>query len=214
MSEMVLNLEKREEIGKNKVIKLRQDQKIPGVIYSKGKEASHVKAVEKELKKLYSKAGTSNIITINIDGEEQKALFKDVQNHPFKNQILHFDLFLVDMSEKLRVTVPIVLINRDDIRVQPSVLLQTIDEVEIECLPSDLPSEASIDVIDMQIGDSYTIGDLDIASNDKVEILTDTDEIVASLQEPREEEIGEEVEEVSADVPTVSETEAPKEEEE
>ncbi|MDO5041075.1 MAG: 50S ribosomal protein L25 [Peptoniphilus sp.] len=207
----ILNLTKREVVGKNKVDKLRQNKEIPGIIYSKGQEAVKITAVEKDLMRVYSEAGTSNIVSVNIDGNEQKVLFKDIQRHPFKNQVLHFDLYLVDMSEKLRVTIPVVLLNRDDIKVQPSVLLQTMDEVEIECLPADLPSEASYDVMHMQIGDQVTIADLDIAKNDKIEILTEMDEIVASLQEPREEEISDEAEEVSADVPTVSETESEEE---
>ncbi len=207
----ILNLTKREAVGKNKVDKLRQNKEIPGVVYSKGQEAIKITAVEKDLMKIYSEAGTSNIVSVNIDGDEQKVLFKDIQRHPFKNQILHFDLYLVDMSEKLRVTIPVVLLNRDDIKAQPSVLLQTLDELEIECLPADLPSEASYDVISMQIGDQITVADLDVAQNDKIEIFTEMDEIVASLQEPREEVIDEETEEVSADVPTVSETKSEEE---
>ncbi len=204
----ILNLTKREVAGKNKVDKLRQNKQIPGIIYSKGKEALKITAVEKELMKVYSEAGTSNIVSVNIDGDQQKVLFKDIQRHPFKNQVLHFDLYLVDMSEKLRVTIPVVLLNRDDIKAQPSVLLQTLDELEIECLPVDLPSEATYDVMSMQIGDQVTVADLDVAQNEKIEIFNEMDEIVASLQEPREEVIDEETEEVSADVPTVSETES------
>ncbi|CDZ74623.1 50S ribosomal protein L25 [Peptoniphilus sp. ING2-D1G] len=204
----ILNLTKREVAGKNKVDKLRQNKQIPGIIYSKGKEALKITAVEKELMKVYSEAGTSNIVSVNIDGDQQKVLFKDIQRHPFKNQVLHFDLYLVDMSEKLRVTIPVVLLNRDDIKAQPSVLLQILDELEIECLPADLPSEATYDVMSMQIGDQVTVADLDVAQNEKIEIFNEMDEIVASLQEPREEVIDEETEEVSADVPTVSETES------
>ena len=113
MSKLVLDLKKREEQGKNQVDKLRANQLIPGVIYSKGNEAVSVSAVEKELLKVYETAGTSNIVNINLNGETKSVLFKEIQRHPFKNQILHFDLYLVDMSEKLRVMIPIVLEGRD-----------------------------------------------------------------------------------------------------
>ena len=214
MEELVLNLKKREELGKNKVDKLRADQEVPGVIYSKGKEAISLTASEKDLKKIYREYGTSNLVSVDIDGDKQKALFKEIQMHPFKNQIMHFDLYLIDMTEKITVTVPVVLLNRDDVKAQPSVLLQILDEIEVECLPADLPSEATVNVQDMQIGDSLTVADLDIEGDDKIEILTDTEEVIASLQEPREEEIDEEVEDTAdaADVPTVSETEEPEEE--
>ena len=206
MSKLVLDLKKREEQGKNQVDKLRANQLIPGVIYSKGNEAVSVSAVEKELLKVYETAGTSNIVNINLNGETKSVLFKEIQRHPFKNQILHFDLYLVDMSEKLRVMIPIVLEGRDEIRIQPSVLMQQIDEIEIECLPSKLPSEAIYNVEEMQIGDTVSVKDLDVFNNSDVEVLTDAEEIVAVLQEPKEEVIEETDGEVSVEVPTVAET--------
>ncbi|RVU54324.1 50S ribosomal protein L25 [Anaerosphaera multitolerans] len=213
MSSIKLTLEKREELGKNQVDKLRQKGSIPGVIYSKGNEAKSVIAIEKELLKVYEQAGTSNIVEATMGSDSQMVLFKDVQKHPYKNQILHFDLYLVDMSQKLRVTIPVVLENRDSIIVQPSNLIQVLDEIEIECFPADLPSEAIFDVEHMQIGDIVTVEDLDVSKNEKIEVLTDLTETVATLQEPREEVEEEEVvEDVSAaDIPTVSETESEEE---
>lgn len=210
---MKLVAETREQIGKNKVDKLRAEELIPGVIYSKGNAAKPVSVVQKDLKKVVELYGTSSIIDIDLDGKNIKGLFKEIQMHPFKNNILHFDIYEVDMSEKLRVNVPVVLENRDDIYVQPSVLLQLLDEIEVECLPADLPSEAKVDVQNMQIGDVLTVADLDIYGDEKIEILIDAEEAVASLSEPRQEEIEEaEDEEASAEVPTVSETEAKDEE--
>lgn len=208
MSSIKLTLEAREEKGKNQVDKLRQVGVVPGVIYSKGNESKSVSAVEKDLMKIYSQAGTSNIVEASLGSDTQMVLFKDVQRHPFKNHILHFDLYLVDMTEKIRVTIPVVLENRDAIRVQPSNLLQILDEIEIECFPADLPSEASINVQDMQIGDVIEVKDLDVSKNDKIEVLTELSDTVATLQEPKEESEEEAVEEVSAaDIPTVSESE-------
>lgn len=203
----VLSLKLRDQHGKNKVDKLRVEQLVPGVIYSKGEEARSISAVAKEIQKAYEENGTSNIMDIDVEGKSEKALFKDIQRHPYKNQILHFDLFLVDMNEKLRVQIPVVLEGRDSIKVQPSNLIQVISEIEIECLPADLPSEAIVNVEDMQIGDSLTIADLDVAKNDKIEVITELEEVVATLQEPRD-EVEEEVDaDASAEVPTVSETE-------
>lgn len=209
MSEMKLNLVKRDEKGKNKVDKLRENQMIPGVIYSKGNEAMPVSAVEKDLIKVYHQAGTSNIVSVNIDGNEQKIIFKEIQRHHYKNRILHFDMYLIDMSEKIRVSIPVVLEGRDSIKVQPSVLLQLIDEIEIECLPGNLPSEAIVNVEDLNYGDSVTIADLDIAKDDDITFAIDPSEPVATLQEPREEEASDEEQEIveaDIDVPTVAET--------
>lgn len=204
---ITLALTKREVVGKNKVDKIRREGLVPGVIYSKGSEASQVTVAQKDLVKAYELMGTSNIFEINVDGEKSMVLFKEIQKHPFKNQILHFDLYLVDMSEKLKVTIPVVLEGKDDIKVQPSNLIQVIDEIEVECLPIDLPSEAIVNVTEMQIGDVKEVKDLDIANNDKIEIFVDLNEAVATLQEVQEVE-EEETSSDAASVPTVEETEA------
>ena len=210
---MILKLQKRDQHGKNKVDKLRQEGLVPGVVYSKGEEAVSVSAVEKDLVKAYEVNGLSNIFKAELDGTQKDLLIKEIQKHPFKNQILHFDAYLIDMTQKIRVTIPVVLEGRDNIKAQPSVIMQIIDSIEVECLPADLPSEAVVNVVDMQIGDNMTVADLDIASNDKIHIHEDLEEIVAVLSEPQEEVIEEETDgEVSAEVPTVAETEAADEE--
>lgn len=206
---MILNLKNRSEKGKNQVDKLRAEQIVPGVIYSKGNEAKSVSAVEKDLLKAYQENGTSSIFKVDIEGTSQQVLIKELQMHPFKNHIQHFDLYLIDMSEKIKVSVPVVLEGKDEVKVQPSVLLQVINEIEVECLPADLPAETVVNVVDMQIGDSILVKDLDVANNSKIEIFVDLEETVATLQEPQEEVLPEEgSEEESAEVPTVSETEA------
>ncbi|MDO5018446.1 MAG: 50S ribosomal protein L25 [Lagierella massiliensis] len=208
MTDFNIEAQIRKGTGKNKVDKIRVEKKVPGVIYQRGKDNINLEVLEQDLNKLYLEAGTSNLVTLNIEGEARKALIKDIQKHPFKNQYIHVDFVGVDMSEKMRVTIPVVLENRDNIHVQPSVLMQILNEIEVECLPADIPSEAVVDVQNMEIGDTVSVKDLDIFNNDKVEIFIDGEETVATLAEPREETI-EEDEEVmdAADVPTVDETE-------
>ncbi len=211
-----LKVSLRDSVGKNKVDKLRVENLVPGVIYGNNKGSRNISVVEKDLVKIVEEAGTSNIIDIDLDGQPCKVLFKEIQNHPFKNKIVHFDMFEINMSEKIRISIPVVLENRDEIRVQPSILFQSLDEVEIEVLPGDLPSEAVFDVQDMQIGDVITVADLDVSKNDKIEVLTEADTTVASLSEPKsEEEIDEELSadtSASAEVPTVGETKEKEEE--
>ena len=215
MTDLILNLQKREGLGKNKVDKIRNEQLVPGVLYTKGEENVHVSAKSNELMKIFGSAGSSTLVDVNIDGETTKVLFKEVQMHPYKNLILHFDIYGVNLKEKLKVMVPVVLENKDNIRVQPSVLMQLLDEVEVECLPTKLPSEAVVDVELMEIGQNILVSDLDVAKDDDLTVLTDLEEVVATLSEPREEEVEEEVADVdAADVPTVEETEEAENEEE
>ncbi len=216
MEKITLNVSKRDKVGKNNVDKLRLEKTIPGILYTKGEESVPVQVVEKELVKAFDEAGTSTLIDLNLDGDVKKVLFKEVQMHPFKNQILHFDAYAVNMKEKLRLSIPVVLLNRDEIHAQPSVLLQHLDEVEVECLPDSLPSTAEVDVENLEIGDTLLVKDLDVASEEGIDVLTDLEEAVCTLQEPREEEIPEEEEGEetadAADVPTVDETEEEEEE--
>ena len=212
---MKLLLNKREAKGKNKVDKLRAKGEVPGVLYSKGKEARMVSGLEKDLLKAYSQEGYSNIFDIDIDGETTSVLFKEVQMHHIKNAMVHFDLYEIDMNTEISVEVPIVLEGRDEVKVQPSSLIQVLNEVSVTCLPKYLPSEAVVNVVEMQIGDVVTIADLDIFGDENIKIDMDAEETVATLVEPTEEKEPEEgAEEVSAEVPTVSETEEKEETEE
>lgn len=207
MTNYKLDMQKRDRVGSNAVRKLRVKELIPGVIYGKDFEPINVSVDEKELRKVHLMAGTSSLIDVKVDGEEHTVIIKDVQKHPFKNHYVHVDFKEIKMGEVANFTIPVVLEGRDEIRVQPSVLMQLLDEIEIECLPKNLPNEAVVSVIDMQYGDTFEVKDLDVFKNPDIKVLNDETEAVCSLSEPKEEVIEEDVEEVSADVPTVSETE-------
>ena len=213
---MKLVLNKRDAKGKNKVDKLRANGEIPGVLYSKGNEARMVSGLEKDLLKAYSEEGYSNIFEIELDGETVSVLFKEVQMHHIKNAMVHFDLYEIDMNTEITVEVPVILEGRDEVRVQPSSLIQVLNEITVTCLTKYLPSEAVVNVVEMQIGEAKTIADLDIYGDENIKIEHfEADEAVATLVEPtEEEEPEEEAEEVSAEVPTVSETEEKEETEE
>lgn len=215
MADIVLNSEKREAVGKNKVNKLRQQAIVPGVVYAKDKENINVQFTSRDFEKVLSQAGTTTIIDLDIDGEKVPVLIKDYQMHPFKSQFFHVDFQAINAKEAIRVSVPVYLNGRDDIRVEPSVLVQNIDTVEVECLPMYIPQYAELDVIDMQIGDSFTVADFDIAKDENINILLEADEVVCSLQEPQEEVVVDEDSEgeLAADVPTVNETEEKEDEE-
>ena len=214
MADIVLKSEKREAVGKNKVNKLRQQAIVPGVVYGKDKENINVQFTSRDFEKVLSQAGTTTIINLDLDGEKLPVLIKDYQMHPFKSQFFHVDFQAINAKEAIRVTVPVYLNGRDDIRVEPSVLVQNIDSVDVECLPMYIPQYAEVVVNDMQIGDSFTVADLDISKDDNITILLEDDEVVCSLQEPQEEVISDDEEsEDASEVPTVDETEEKSDEE-
>ncbi len=185
MQSWTLELEKRESLGKNQVKKVRAEEKIPAVIYSASDEASSVKVSEKEFNRVFKEAGTSSMITLKIDGEERPAIIKDVQKHPYKTGFLHIDFQLLNMNEKVKMTVPVILHGRDRIKLQPSILIQVLDQIDIECLPKDIPNNGGeVNVEDMTFDQPVLVKDLDIFKDGKVTVLRDAEDVVATLNPP------------------------------
>ena len=209
MANLVLQAEKREATGKNKVNKLRSNELIPGVVYAKNQENVNVQFEAREFDKVLRQAGTSTIITLDVNGEGKEVLIKDFQTHPYKNQFLHVDFQAIDQNQAIRVSVPVNLIGRDDLNADAGVLVQNIDVVEVECLPKYIPQTADVEIKDLQIGENKTVADLDIFKDENINVLADAEEVICSLQEVSEEEIIDDEEEAAdaADVPTVDETE-------
>lgn len=198
MAEIKMHIEKREKIGTNKVNKLRANDTIPAVLYSKGEETQHVSVSKAEFIKVYRIAGTTSLLTLELDGEKIPAIIKEVQRHPVKDEYLHIDLQKLNMNEKIKLTIPVVLLNRDSIRIQPSVLVQQLDEVEVECLPTHIPSTADVDVQDLDFETTIFVKDLDVAKMDDITVLNDLEEVVCSLTEPAAyEEDDEDAEEIT-----------------
>lgn len=209
MSSYKITAQQRDGIGSNRVSKLRNEKLIPGVVYKKGEDTKNLQVDERTFEHVYRRAGSTSVIDLELGGEKLSVIVKEVQMHPVKNKMLHIDFQELNMDEKIKVLVPVNLLNRDEIRLQPSVLTQLLNEVEVECLPGDIPNTADVDVQDMDFTTPMFVKDLDIASNEAITILLEEDTAVCTLSEPAiieedEEEVeGEETE--AADVPVVGE---------
>lgn len=210
MASLKMNVEKRLDVGSNNANQLRAEDMIPGVIYKRGEETKHVKVNNADFLRVYRLAGTTSIIDLQLDGKTHSVIIKDLQKHPVKNQYLHIDFQELNMDETVKMFIPVNLINRDSIKLQPSVLIQSIDEVEVECLPAHIPSSADVDVIDIDFTTPILVKDLNIAKDENITILTELDEVVCTLTEPTYDESEEEELEdadVDVEVPLVSESE-------
>ena len=208
MSAIKLQVEKREGSGKNIAKKLRRQGQIPGVLYGKG-ESTAVKVSRGDFDRVYKMAGTSTIIDLEIEGETFPTLIKEVQEHPFKDQYLHVDFQKVDMNKPVKVIVPIVLTGKENIKLQPSVLVQQLDEIEIECLPKYIPESAQVDVSNIDFNTPIYVSDLDVSKNENITVLEEPDVLVATLVSAAKVEEEEEVEEEVApdEVPLVGKDE-------
>lgn len=174
----------RTGIGSNKAKKLRYNDIIPGVIYRRGEETKNIEVNGIEFTKLYKSLGTTSIIDVEVEGETIPVIIKNIQKLPIKDEIIHIDFQGLKMDEKLKMTIPITLLNRENIRLQPSILLHILDQVEIECLPKDIPQSAEVDVEDIDFTTPKFVKDLNIAKDEKITILTDLEAPVCSLSEP------------------------------
>lgn len=191
MAVTTIEIQNRTETGKNVVNKMRVENMIPGVIYSRGGETVHITVKAPEFARAYREAGSASLLGLNLEGENIPAIIKEIQRHPYKNEVLHVDFQKINMDEKIRMTIPVVLINRDNIQVQEAVLMQLLDEVDIECLPGNIPSSIEVDVQDMDLETPIIISDLDIAKDDEITILSELDQVICTLTVPTIEEVEE-----------------------
>jgi len=194
MAAIKLQVEARTVLGKNEANRLRRADMIPGVLYSKGEETRHIKVSKKALQKVYKTAGTTSLIDLELDGETFPAIIKELQIHPVKRQYMHVDFQKVRMDEPVKLTIPIVLVGKENIRIQPSVLMQQLDEIEIECLPKYIPEAAVADVSNINFNTPIYVSDLNVYKDENITVLRDPDELVANLIMPSE-SVEEEIEE-------------------
>jgi large subunit ribosomal protein L25 len=209
MSEsFVVEAEPRTDLGKGASRRLRREGKVPGVIYGAGKEPASISLEQNVLlHQLENEAFFSHILTVKVGKKEEQAILKDLQRHPSKPVVLHVDLQRVSAKEKIRVHVPLHFLNEDS---APGVkagglVSHHITEVEVSCLPKDLPEFLEVDLGGMDLDTNIHLSDIGLPSGvELVELLHGEghDQSVVTIHLPRgakEEEAEEaEAEEVAA----------------
>jgi len=194
---MKLNAEFREEIGKNKVNKLRKNGLVPACLYRRGEETKHVKIDTTALNHaLHTKAGENVILDIVVTGDKSKAarpvMIKEVQYHPIKDNVLHVDFNEISLTEKITVNVPIVTKGEATAVTKESGAIEHIMwELEVECLPTEIPEKIEVDVTELVIGDKIHVKDLPVPPG--VIVQNDPELTVLSAEPPHIEEVVEEV---------------------
>jgi len=187
MEKIKITANKR-DIKKEKAKKLRREGLIPAVIYGKGKDSLPLKVEALSFNKVYKQAGHSTIIDLSIDGSEKKVLVQDVSVHPVTDNIEHIDFYEVSMKEKITTTVPLKFVgDAPAVADLGGTLLTSKDELEIECLPTDLPHEIEVDLSVLSDFEAV-IHVADIKIPQGVEVKDEAEETVASVEPPRSEE--------------------------
>jgi large subunit ribosomal protein L25 len=160
-----LNAARRTDTGKGAARSLRRDGRIPGVVYGHGEDTLSISLDAHDFGKLISGISVENtILELKIDGAaDSRALIREVQWHPYKPVILHVDLYQVHAGEKVHLEIPIrVEGNPLGVRDQGGVLQQVRHELSIECLPKDIPERITLDVSELEIGDSIHVRDIEV----------------------------------------------------
>jgi len=198
MDKIVLDATKRDVIGK-KVKLLRQEGKLPAVIYGKSIKATPIVLDSRSTTNILKKVSESTIVNISLDGKEHAALIRDRQIDYIKGTILHLDFQVVSLTEKIRTNVHIELIGESPAATSlGAMIVNGISDVEVEALPNDLPEKITVDIsVLAEIGDAIYVKDL--PSIDKVAILTDPEELIAITSIVKEEVIKEPAEEAEGE---------------
>lgn len=211
MEALELNADVREVTG-HRVKHLRRDGLIPAVLYGRDVSSTLLQIGAKELSKVLRQAGTHQLISLKIGSRKpQMTLARDIQRDVIKHDYLHVDFYAVDMAEKVTAQVPLVLVGVSPaVRDEGGVLTQGLDELEIECLPSDLIANVEV-AIDGLLNYNDTISVSDLSLPDTITILSDPDSVVAKVEPPRLEEeleaLEEEMVEVSVEPELLTEAE-------
>ena len=204
MEQITINATKRTISGKS-VSQLRKNGKLPAVVYGHNTKSENIEVNENEFLKAFRQAGESTIVTLSLEGKNTPVLIHDVHNHYLKDTPIHIDFYAVNMSEKLTAHVPLHFIGESfAVKNLGGTLAKNMTEVEVECLPADLPQHIEVDIAVLAtFDDAVRVSDLKIS--DKVEIKASPEELIVAVTAPRSEEELKELEEkpVDADVSAV-----------
>jgi large subunit ribosomal protein L25 len=166
--DVILEGIKRTRFGKNEAGRLRREGVLPSVVYG-GSAAADVKAAalsitvdpKSLMKILHSQSGANTLITLKLDGESPKVMLKEFQLDPISHHLLHADFYRVAMDKMITVTVPIILKGEaPGVKVQGGILDFVHREIDIECLPADIPENIEVDVSELMLNQSIRLRDI------------------------------------------------------
>jgi large subunit ribosomal protein L25 len=181
-TETLIEAQPRKAGSKNEARRVRQNGRIPATVYGAGKPASSVSVDPKQVARiLHSDAGHNTVFDLQLHDDRSKAMIVDWQYEPIKGALLHVDLKRIAMDQKLKVSVPVMLKGEAaGVKTQGGILEQVTREVEIECLPADIPSHIDYDVTHLVFGEVLRVNDLPHGEG-KLRFLTPGDQVVAHI---------------------------------
>ena len=207
--QMEISASKRTLQGKGASRRLRGSGKVPGVIYGGENPAQ---AIELDHNGLYHKlkleAFHASILSMDLDGQKEQVLLRDIQMHPFKLQVLHIDFQRVDKNKKIHMKVPLHFINAEiapGVKLSGGIVSHVLTELDVSCLPKDLPEFISVDLTDLAAGNTLHLSDLKLPEGVEIPTLIRGENLpVATIVIPRAVAAEEAAAVAAADIPTTA----------
>lgn len=190
MSEMTIEVQKRERTGKGGSRESRRNGMIPGVVYGGGKDSVPIQLDRKTFVELMKKSGSENpifLLKLTGSGQERHAILRDLQRDPVSRMVIHLDFQRIEMTQKVHVTVPIELVGTAvGVKTEGGLVEFTTREIKIECLPADIPGRIEVDVTGLHVGQHIEAGALQLPQG--VVLYDDPEKVIVTLGHMRTEE--------------------------
>jgi len=205
----------REQLGKGASRRLRHSDMIPAIVYGGQKEPVNVTLSHLAIyRALENEAFYSRILTLKLNGEEEKVVLRDIQRHPYKPRINHMDFQRISAKEKIIMRIPLHFKGADvspGVKLKGGIVSHLLSDIEIRCFPADLPEYIDVDLSLMDIDETVHLSDLKLPKNTEISGLikdSTNDKPVVSIHMPRAAEVEAPVAPVSAEVETIAEAKA------
>lgn len=180
MASYQLTVEKRTETGKSYARQLRRSGRIPAVVYGSGKAPVSLEVVVREMERALASAGS--LINLELGGANKTVIIKDILRDPVKGDLRHIDFHEVDLTKTLQISVPIRVVGEERRVSDGGVVTTLLWEVEVSCLPTDIPEAIEVDVGDLEIDDVINVEELKLPEG--VEIMEEAGEPVVKVDLP------------------------------
>ena len=188
-NEFTIEAHSRNDLGKGASRRLRRlENRVPGILYGADKTPTPISVLGKDLSKsLESEAFYSHILTMNLDGSDVKVVLKDLQRHPAKGHPIHVDFQRIDATHKLHMHVPLHFLGEEKcvgVKTGGGIISHLMNEVEVVCLPKDLPEYLEVDVADLELGSSLHLSDIKLPAGVEIRALqmgADHDQPIVSV---------------------------------
>jgi len=182
MREIPIIITRRSGVGKGVARKARAAGHIPGIVYGPETEPFSVTVEERAFRSAMRNATKSSILTLKLEGKETKAVMRELQRDPVSNRVLHVDFHAISMNKPIHVAIPIHFIGTPiGVKVDGGIMQTTMREIEISCLPTDIPEHLQIDVSELRIGDSVHVKNISVPG---ATILVDQQRTIVVISAP------------------------------